>query len=310
MSNGGKTLTIKIKPSIKYSPPLQNQTVKAADIKYAMERCFLPQVGNGYAGAYYSDIEGVKDYTDGKAKEISGIQTPDDTTLVLKLTGRRACWRPAARWRCRARSRCPKDYAQKYDEGKQSTYGEHQVFTGPYMIPNDGNGQDDRLRAGQDAHARAQPELGQVDRLPAGVPRQDHLQRAATTSRSPRARSLNGQSMMSGDFAAPPTAVLKPALTTQKTRSRSLPSGGNRYIALNTKVKPLDNVNVRKAIGAAIDRERPAPDARRPDGRDASPPTSSRPACPGFEEAGGNAGPGLRLQLAPRRRPGSSRWST
>ena len=34
----------------------------------------------------------------------------------------------------------PKDYAQKYDEGKQSTYGQHQVFTGPYMIENDGKG--------------------------------------------------------------------------------------------------------------------------------------------------------------------------
>ena len=34
----------------------------------------------------------------------------------------------------------PKDYAQKYDKGKQSTYGEHQVFTGPYMIENDGKG--------------------------------------------------------------------------------------------------------------------------------------------------------------------------
>ena len=34
----------------------------------------------------------------------------------------------------------PKDYAQKYDKGKQSTYGQHQVFTGPYMIENDGKG--------------------------------------------------------------------------------------------------------------------------------------------------------------------------
>src|SRR5215467_16395175 len=53
ISNGGKTLTIKLKSGIKYSPPLQNQTVKAADIKYAMERCFATSVGNGYAFAYY-----------------------------------------------------------------------------------------------------------------------------------------------------------------------------------------------------------------------------------------------------------------
>ena len=67
---------------MQYSAPLANQTVKAADVKYAMERCFLPQVGNGYAGAYYSDIVGASDYAAGKAKVITGIEAPDDTTLV------------------------------------------------------------------------------------------------------------------------------------------------------------------------------------------------------------------------------------
>src|SRR3954453_6440845 len=38
IADGGKTLTIKIKPGIKYSPPLQDRTVKSADVKYAMER--------------------------------------------------------------------------------------------------------------------------------------------------------------------------------------------------------------------------------------------------------------------------------
>ena len=132
-----------------------------------------------------------KAYTDGKAKEISGIQTPDDTTLVLKLdraVGRAG--RPAPRSRCPCTVPVPKDYAQKYDKGKQSTYGEHQVFTGPYMIPNDGNGQDHRLHAGQDAHARPQPELGQVDRLPAGLLRQDRLHgRQRRHGRQPQDRS-------------------------------------------------------------------------------------------------------------------------
>src|SRR4051812_20829064 len=84
VTNGGKQITVKIKSGIKYSPPLQNRTVKTADIKYAMERCFLPQVANGYASVYYSEIKGVKAYTDRKAKEISGIQAPDDSTLVIK----------------------------------------------------------------------------------------------------------------------------------------------------------------------------------------------------------------------------------
>jgi len=36
VSNGGRTLTIKIRPGIRYSAPLQTRTVKAADIKYAL----------------------------------------------------------------------------------------------------------------------------------------------------------------------------------------------------------------------------------------------------------------------------------
>src|SRR6185503_2511063 len=56
-SNGGKTLTIKIKPGVKYSAPLQTRNVSSKDVKYALERCFLPAVGNGYANIYYNDIE-------------------------------------------------------------------------------------------------------------------------------------------------------------------------------------------------------------------------------------------------------------
>jgi peptide/nickel transport system substrate-binding protein len=134
VSDGGKTVTIKIKSGIKYSAPLADQTVKAADIKYAMERCFLPQVGNGYSGAYYSDIVGSKEYAAGKASEISGIQAPDDTTLVLKLDKPVGVLADANALGLPCTAPVPKAYAEKYDKGKTSTYGEHQVFTGPYMI--------------------------------------------------------------------------------------------------------------------------------------------------------------------------------
>ena len=53
---------------IRYSAPLQNRTVKTADIKYAIERCFLPQVGNGYAASYYGAIKGVDAFTSGKVR--------------------------------------------------------------------------------------------------------------------------------------------------------------------------------------------------------------------------------------------------
>src|SRR3954451_18560534 len=67
VSSDAKQITIKIKKGIKFSPPV-NREVTAADVKYAMERDFLPQVGNGYANSYWPDIIGAKDMASGKAK--------------------------------------------------------------------------------------------------------------------------------------------------------------------------------------------------------------------------------------------------
>ena len=86
-------------------------------------------------------MSGLKAFTDGKAKEISGIQTPDDPTLVIKpdspsgvVTNGQVLALPCV-------VPVPEDYAAKYDQGKASTYGQHQVFTGPYMVENDGKGE-------------------------------------------------------------------------------------------------------------------------------------------------------------------------
>src|ERR1044072_9289790 len=84
-SADGKTFSIKLRPDIHFSAPLQDRTVTSADMKYALERTFLPSVQNGYARVYYNSIVGADAYADGKADEITGIETPDDTTLVLQL---------------------------------------------------------------------------------------------------------------------------------------------------------------------------------------------------------------------------------
>jgi peptide/nickel transport system substrate-binding protein len=66
---------------------------------------------------------------------------------------------------------------------------------------------------------------------------------------------LSGKGMISGDFAAPPTAILKSALSgAQKDQVAIIPSGGNRYIGLNSVIPPFDNADVRKAVVAATNR--------------------------------------------------------
>ena len=83
------------------------------------------------------------------------------------------------RWsrRCRSRSSAPvpEEYAKEFDAESPSTYGEHQVATGPYMIENNAEGELIGYKPRQGGPPGPQPELGSRDRLPPGVPRRDHV---------------------------------------------------------------------------------------------------------------------------------------
>jgi peptide/nickel transport system substrate-binding protein len=289
VSDDGKTLTIKIRPGIKYSPPLQDRTVKAADIKYALERTFLPQVGNGYSGVYYSEIAGAKAFQDGKAKEVSGIQAPDDTTLVLKLNRPVGVLGTGVALTMSGTTPVPKDYAEKFDNAKQSTYGEHQVFTGPYMVPNDASGKLTGWVPGKSLTLVRNPSWNpKTDWRPAYVDKVSILQGNDITVASRKV--LSGQSMINGDYAAPPTAILKQGLQSQKDQFDINPSQGIRMVGLNTQVKPFDNENVRKAVGAVINKN----GLRTTRGGPTLGPIATHfipPGMPGFDDAGGNAGP-------------------
>jgi peptide/nickel transport system substrate-binding protein len=289
VSDDGKTLTITIRGDIKYSPPLQTRTVKAADVKYSMERTFLPQVGNGYAGVYWSTIEGVKAFQDGKAEEITGIEAKDDTTLVLHLDRPSGVLATGNALALPGTGAVPKDYAAKYDKGKASTYGEHQVWTGPYMVPNDASGKMTGWVPGKSLTLVRNPSWDpKTDWRPAYLDKINISEGNDVTVASRKV--LTGQSMINGDFAAPPTAILKSGLATKKDQFLIQPSQGNRFIALNTQVKPFDNPNVRKAVAAVVNKT----DLRTTRGG----PTVGTIAThfipegmPGFEESGGAAGP-------------------
>jgi peptide/nickel transport system substrate-binding protein len=289
VADDGKTITVNIRSDVKYSPPLQTRTVKAADVKYAMERAFLPQVANGYSSIYWSAIDGVKAFQDGKAKEISGIQAPNDTTLVIKTTRPVGVLATGVALAMPATAPVPKDYAQKYDTGKASTYGEHQVWTGPYMVPNDAQGKMTGWKAGKSITLVRNPSWDpKTDWRPAYLDKIDILQGNDVTVASRKV--LTGQSMIQGDFGAPPTAILKSGLATRKDQFTFDPSGGMRFIGLNTTIKPLDNINVRKAISAVINRN----DLRTTRGGPLLGPIATHfliPGMPGFEAAGGLKGP-------------------
>jgi peptide/nickel transport system substrate-binding protein len=287
-SADGRTVTIKIKPNIRYSPPLRDRTVTSADVKYAIERTFLPAVRNGYAATYYGAITGAAAFRAGSAQEVSGIQAPDDTTLVLHLQQPVGAISNADALALPGTAPVPRDYAQRYDAGARSTYGAHQVFTGPYMIASDGKGTLTGYEPGRRLRLVRNPSWDpKTDRRPALLDGMTFV--AGNGIDAASRRILGGKGFASGDFAAPPVDVLRSALSTRRDQLASVATQSTRFIALNTTVKPFDNTDVRRAVAAVIDREA-LRDTR------GGPPLGTiathvlPPGIPGFEGAGGVAG--------------------
>ena len=111
-------------------------------------------------------------------------------------------------------------------------------------------------------------------------------------------RVLEGESMINGD-QPPPPAILREALTERKDQIQLVPSGGERWIALNTTIPPFDDVDVRRAVLAGFDRGA----MRLAYGGEASGEIATHflpPGFQGFDEAGGLDGPALDFLAQPR----------
>ena len=83
-TNGGKTYTFHLKSNIKFGPPV-NRAVTSQDFVTAFDRLGNPKDAAEYP-SYYTVIKGFTAYSAGKAKTISGITTPNSSTIVFNLT--------------------------------------------------------------------------------------------------------------------------------------------------------------------------------------------------------------------------------
>src|SRR6478752_3054298 len=288
VSADGKTVTVKIKQGVKYSPPYSKE-VKAADVKYAIERGFTASAANGFTTSYYGDLEGAKVGVDA-GTEISGITTPDDYTVVMKFKRAVGGVMAAGALGYPATAPVPKDYALKFDKEPTSTYGENQLSTGPYMIENDASGKSIGYDPGKRIHLIRNPNWDKsLDYKPAYLDEIDNLQGNDDPGIASR-KILDGQSMINGDFAPLPEN-LKEALDTKKDQLKLAPGIGGRWIALNTTMKPFDDLNVRKAVLAGFDRNALRLTRGGPTIGDIAT-HFLPPGTAGFEESGGMKGTG------------------
>jgi peptide/nickel transport system substrate-binding protein len=253
ISPDNKTITVHIRPGIKYAPPV-DRVVTTKDIKYAFERAFSKNVPSGYAGTYFNSLVGSPTAGTGSIKPISGIETPDDQTIVFHLKT------PSAPLVSQAlvmpiTTPVPQEYAGKFDKKLPSSYDQYVTFIGPYMVRNDPKtGRVTGRSPGKSIALVRNPNWDKsTDYRPAYLD-EIFIQEGNNDLASAARRALSGSSTICCDTAQPPAQVLKRALARDPKQVVFIPAGGTHYIAFNTKVKPFDNLNVRKAIIASSDR--------------------------------------------------------
>src|SRR5439155_3117974 len=255
-------------------------------IKYAFERSFTKQVPSGYAGTYFGQLVGAPKASNTTSyKPISGITTPDDQTIVFHLQTPVAV-SVAAALVMPITTPVPKEYAQKFDQKSPTTYDQHVVFTGPYMVKNDASGKLIGRSPGKKIEIVRNPNWDKAtDYRPAYLD-SITIDEGNTDLTVASRRTLNGSGLLCCDAGQPPPAVTKQAVTKFKSQVAIVPSGGTRYIAFDTKRKPFDNVNIRKALVAITDRNALRLTRGGPFVGDIANGWIP-PGIPGFDEAGG-----------------------
>jgi peptide/nickel transport system substrate-binding protein len=286
ISDDGKKVTVKLREGVMFSEPVGRE-VEAKDVKYAIERAFTANVPNGYARAYFGDLRGAPEEP-GPYEEIPGIQTPDKYTIVFNLErGTGAALAGALSMPISIP--VPKEYAQRFDRKNPSTYGsEGAAYTGPYMIESDAEGKATGYEPGRRIHLVRNPDYAPVDDWrPALLDEIEILAGNEDTAVASR-RVFSGENMATGDIE-PPARQLERLLETNKTELSAVPSGGWRFITMDTSRPPFDDINVRKAVIAGFDRVA----ARQQRGGEAIGPIAQHyipPGMAGFEESGGIEG--------------------
>jgi peptide/nickel transport system substrate-binding protein len=241
-SDGGKTWTYKLRPGLKYS---DGTPITSKDVKYGIERSNYARdvLSNGpsyFAANLVDNKPAYKGPYKDKTGGLNSIATPDDTTIVFHLKA------PFADFDYLTSNPQTAPVPQAKDTG--ADYVKNIVSSGSYAFksydPNKGavlvkntnwSAANDPIRKqyANEIDVKFNQEQTGID--------QDLL-----------AGNITGDIAGAGVAATTQADILNdPA---KKKNADDALSGALAYVAVNTKVKPLDNINCRIAVQYAIDK--------------------------------------------------------
>jgi peptide/nickel transport system substrate-binding protein len=265
VSEDGLTYTFTLKDGIRWAPPLDRE-ITSDDVLFAFERIGTPDLVAQY-GLYYNEIEGMAEFQEAgglteEGNTISGIETPDDKTIVFTLT------EPVGDFPFRlampATGPMPREVAGCFMQANE--YGRYLISSGPYML----EGTDDLDISNCQALKASGPISGyQPDKSITYVRNPNYDQatdeiRSNYPDRFEFTTSTNLDDILNritrGDLEttdnAPTPQVLAQYSRDENLKNRlfSYPADGVFYMSMNLTQPPFDDINVRKAVNAAMDK--------------------------------------------------------
>jgi peptide/nickel transport system substrate-binding protein len=264
VSEDGLTYTVKLKDGIMFGPPLSRE-ITSQDIAYAFKRIGTESLVAQY-GFYYTVIEGMAEFTkagglDKKGNEISGITTPDDKTIVFKLTAPTGDF--PYRLAMPATGPMPEEVAGCFT--KAGEYGRFVISSGPYMLEGS-----DQLDASSCNSLKPLSGMDPTRRI-SFVRNPDYDE--ATDTEGLRENNIDGLEYtintnpkdifdkieageLEGEVEAPPPDVLRRYSQSEDLKDRMQVESGDRtwYITMNLSQPPFDDIHVRKAMNWIIDK--------------------------------------------------------
>ena len=258
VSSDRLTYTFTLKPGIKFGPPL-NRAITSKDIEYAFERINTKPLVAQY-GFYYDGIIKGMDGSAPKPAPVSGIDTPNDQTIVFHLT------HPVGDFLYRlampATAPAPKEVAGCFT--KAGDYGRYVIASGPYMIQGS-----DKLDASSCQSLKPISGFDPTKKLV--LVRNPDYSQSTDTLRSNWVDGIQIQidtnlsdifsrierGELDGSLAnQPPKTALARYLTDPAKRQyvHTDPGDDTWYITMNLAHPPFDDLHVRKAVNEVIDK--------------------------------------------------------
>jgi peptide/nickel transport system substrate-binding protein len=264
VSADGLTYTFKLKTGVTWGPPL-SRAITSKDVAFAFQRIASSALVAQYGFYYYGTVEGMDAAVDKKAADIaiSGIQTPDDSTISFTLTAPTGDF--LYRLAMPAAAPMPPEVAGCFD--KAGDYGRNIVSSGPYMFKGS-----DAVDA--TSCNTIKPAAGFDPTKFMKLVRNPNYDKT-TDDPTTRANHIDGvdieintntddifNKISTGDIdgtiaSAPPPQVLQKYVTdsTLKPYFHSDPGDRTWYITMNLLVPPFDDIHVRKAVNYVINKQ-------------------------------------------------------